>query len=149
MTLSSLLTRDPATSILCSYGPKGIAMMNRFRSLRVLVVDAAQSMAQALSVILIENGHDASPAMSAAEALVACDQQRPDVVIIGALSEPREGAQLAMDLMSGHPGCRVLRISDDQPPPASSQHARSADRSFPALDKPINSREILSYLNSI
>jgi len=126
-----------------------IAMMNRFRSLRVLVVDAAQSMAQALTVILIENGHDASAAMSAAEALVACDQQRPEVVIIGTLSEPQEGAQLAVDVMVGHPGCRVLRISDDQPPVASSRHARSTARNFPALARPINSREILSYLNSI
>ena len=37
------------------------------RHLRVLVVDATQSMAQAITVILTENGHDASPAFSAAE----------------------------------------------------------------------------------
>jgi len=61
--------------------------MNRIRSLRVLVVDAAPSMAQALTVILIENGHDAYSAFSAAEALVSCRISSPDVVIIGTLSQ--------------------------------------------------------------
>ena len=128
---------------------RGIAVMNRFRSLRVLVVDATPSMAQALCVILIENGHYASPAFSAAEALVLCHHRWPDVVIVGTLSEPQEGTQLAMDVMSGHPECRVLRISDDLLPSAHSQHARSIDRNLPGLTKPINSRAILSYLNDI
>ena len=124
-------------------------MMNRFRSLRVLVVDATPSMAQALSVILKENGHDASPAFSAAEALVSCRHKWPDVVIIGTLSEPQEGAQLATEVMGGYPECRVLRISDDLPPSTLSQQSRAIDRNLPALAKPINSRAILSYLNNI
>jgi DNA-binding NtrC family response regulator len=106
-------------------------MMNRLRSLRVLVVEAAQSMAQALTVILIENGHDASPAFSAAEALVLCRHRWPDVVIIGTLSEPQDGAKLAMEVVNGHPECRVLRISDDALPVTPSQYARSTIRNFP------------------
>jgi DNA-binding NtrC family response regulator len=122
--------------------------MNRYRSLRVLVVDAAPSMAQALSVILKENGHDASPAFSASEALISCRHKWPDVVIIGTLSEPQGIDQLTVEVTRGHPECRVLRISDNLPP-STSQHLRSTDRNFPTPAKPINSRAILSYLNSL
>ena len=112
-------------------------------------VDAAQSMAQALTLILSENGHDANLAFSAAEALASCRHRWPDVLIIGTLSEPGEGVQLAIEVMNSHPECRVLRISDDLPPSTHSQHAKSIEGSFPTRAKPINSRAILSYLNNL
>ena len=124
--------------------------MNRTPSdLRILVVDAAQSMAQALSVILIENGYDASPANSAAEALLSCRLNWPDVVIIGALLGPMDGTQLAMRIVTGRPECKVLRISDDVVPLALPRKSSWDDHEVPFPARPINSRAILSYLDSV
>ena len=129
--------------------------MNRtFPHLRVLVVDAAQSMAQALSVILTENGYDASPANSAAEALLSCRLNWPDVVIIGALLGPMNGTQLAMKIVTSHPECRVLRISDDAVPAIQLNEQSSKERGWedyevPVPAKPINSRAVLSYLDTV
>ena len=124
--------------------------MNRTRShLRILVVDAAQSMAQALSVILIENGYDASPASSAAEALLSCRLNWPDVVVIGALMGPMNGTQLAMKIVTGHPECKVLRISDDAFPAMQPREPSWEEYEAPVPAKPINSRAILSFLDSV
>jgi CheY-like chemotaxis protein len=117
--------------------------------LRILVVDGAQSMAQALSVILIENGYDASPVNSAAEVLELCRLSRPDVVIIGALPGPMDGTQLAMQIVTGHPECKVLRISDDVFPLGQSKYPSRADDGIRVPGRPINSRAILTYLDTI
>jgi hypothetical protein len=124
--------------------------MNRnFPHLRVLVVDSAQSMAQALSVILIENGYEASPAYGEAEALLACRMNWPEVVIIGALSGPMDGTKLAMQILTTHPECRVLRISDDVLPAPPPKRSGWDDPEVPIPAKPINSRAILSYLDNV
>jgi DNA-binding NtrC family response regulator len=126
------------------------SFMNRSSlHLRVLVVDAAQSMAQALSVILIENGYEASPANSAPEALLSCRMNWPDVVIIGALSGPMGGTQLAMQIVTTNPECRVLRITDDVLPAAYAKRSAWDEPEFRAPAKPINSRAILSYLDGV
>ena len=117
--------------------------------LRVLVVDAAQSMAQALSVILTENGYEASPANSAAEALLSCRLNWPDVVIIGGLLGPMNGTQLAMNIVTSHPECKVLRISDDAVPAMRPKESNWEDYEVPVPAKPINSRAILSYLDTV
>ena len=133
------------------HGPHAVAKKKRSMHrttphLRILVVDGAQSMAQALSVILIENGYDASPVNSAAEVLELCRLSRPDVVIIGALPD---GTQLAMQIVTGHPECKVLRISDDVLPVAQPKSPSWTDDGIRVPVKPINSRAILTYLDTI
>ena len=106
-------------------------------------------MAQALAVILTESGYDALPAYSGADALASCRLKWPDVVIVGVLFEPMNSVQLAAGIAAEHPGCRVLRISEDEMPSTESREAKPINSGPPVFSKPINSRAILEYLRNI
>jgi len=124
-------------------------MKRTSRLLRILVVDDAQVMAHALTVILAEHGYNATPTSSEEEALVLCRRKRPDVVIIGATLGTTVSSQLAIQIVTRLPKCKVLRISDDG---LSLTHPRtpdSADDDFPAFAIPIDSRGILDYLETL
>ena len=69
-------------------------------------------MAQALSVILIERGYDASSAYNAAEAFVWSRLNRPDVVIVDAILGHTNGIRLAENIVKVRPGCRVLVLAE-------------------------------------
>ncbi len=130
-------------------------LMNRTNlHLKVLVVDSVQSMAQALTVILIEHGYDASPAYGSAEALVSCRLNRPDVVVIGVLPQPDDGVQLAKQILNDHSTCKVLRISDGEfalkhDALKRDKDPRSTHLGSPIRSKPVNSRAILDFLDAL
>src|SRR6266567_918623 len=118
------------------------AMKSTSRLPRILVVDDVQSMAQALSVILVEHGYHATPTSSAEEALELCRRKRPDVVIIGATLGPTVSSQLAIQIVTSLPKCKVLRISDDGLSLTHPRTPNSADDDLPAFAIPIDSRGI-------
>jgi DNA-binding NtrC family response regulator len=105
-------------------------------------------MAQALTVILIEHGYDASFASSAEGALISCRRKRPDVVIIGTLLGPTEAAQLAIQIVTGHRDCKVLRVSDDGRSLTHPKTPSSMDDDFSFFPKPVDSQGILDFLQT-
>jgi len=124
-------------------------MKRTTRPHRILVVDDVQAMAHALTVILVEHGYNATPTSSAEDALALCRRKRPDVVIIAGTLGPAASSQLAIQIVTRLPECKVLRISDDG---RSLTHPRTRNAThddFPSFAIPIDSRGILDYLETL
>lgn len=116
---------------------------------RILVVDAVQFTAQALTVILIEHGYDASPACNAAEAFAWSRVNRPDVLIVDAILGHTNGIRLAEKIVKGQPDCKVLVLAEASIAARLLGASPWLDDPFPVLAKPMNPRAILAFLASI
>jgi len=123
-------------------------MPNATRPLRVLVVDKL-IVADPLTAILCLRGYDAFLLSSAEDALPWCHTHKPDVVIADVKMETMDGVQLAVHLAGSLPECKVLLISESAltcPPQNDSQ---SSGYQFAFMAKPVNTEEIIAFLDSL
>ncbi len=68
---------------------------------RVLIVEDEPSISEPLADALVREGFRPRTAGTAAEAVTAFDQERPDVVLLDVMLPDRDGRDLARDLRSG------------------------------------------------
>lgn len=116
---------------------------------RVLVVDDERIIADTLANILRFHGYYASPAYSAEEALMWCDDKCPDVLISDVVMNGMNGIQLAVRLAERLPDCKVLLISGHAHISSLMEESETNGHNFPILAKPVHPKRILQFLAAI
>ena len=112
----------------------------------VLVVDDALSVSTTLMWVLRESGYNCVAVGSRREALRVCTGMSPDLALIELNLPDGTGVEVARDLRSCVPGCRMLLMSGDPEAGYEVQGAQAAGLDCELLPKPIPAEELLQRL---
>lgn len=117
------------------------------RGLKVLVVDDEELVRQAMCTLLIEMGCQARCAGSTREAVLACMQQAPDLLLIDyRLRGNDDGLSAVRSLRNLVPGLPALLISGDTAP----QRLRDAQAAgLDLLHKPVGAEQLVSAIRRV
>lgn len=122
------------------------ALRDAGRALRVLVVDDEPVIASSLGAILEMDGHHVMVATSGEEALIVCYDFKPNVLIADVVMSSVTGIELAMEVCTFLPSCKVMLISGYPGAPALLEEAGVTPERFPLFAKPASPRDILGFV---
>src|SRR5689334_22339883 len=109
----------------------------------ILVVDDAPAVSTTLMWVLRENGYHCVAVGSRTEAMRVCAGMSPDLALIELDLPDGTGVELARDLRSCVPGCRMLLMSGDPEAGYEVQRAEAAGLDCELIPKPIPAEELL------
>jgi CheY-like chemotaxis protein len=84
---------------------------------RVLVVDDERVIADTLSIILNQNGFDASAVYTGTAAVDKAKETKPELVISDVIMPDMNGIEAAIQIRQLLPGCKILLFPDRLPQP--------------------------------
>lgn len=113
----------------------------------VLVVDDEEIVADTLALIIGKAGFCALKAYRADEALAMARLMPPALLLTDVQMPGMNGVELALQLTSEQPDCRVLLFSGHAVPVDLSA-ARAAGYDFPLLGKPLHPVELLEHIST-
>jgi CheY-like chemotaxis protein len=116
---------------------------------RVLVVDNEQLIADTLTLILRQNGFDASAAYSGEEAVQRALTLRPEVVLSDIIMGDMNGLEAAILISEAVPHCKILLFSGQPATADLLKQARFNGRSFEVMAKPVHPTVILEQINAL
>lgn len=114
----------------------------------VLVVDDDRKLADALAVVLEQNGYSATVAYSGSDAIRSALKAPPDFILMDIRMRGIDGVDAAIAVSETLPHCRVLLMSGATD---ASQILRKASRrghSFEVLTKPVLTDSLLDMLRA-
>jgi two-component system OmpR family response regulator len=106
----------------------------------ILVVDDAPAVSTTLMWVLRDNGYNCVAVGSRTEALRVCAGMSPDLALIELDLPDGTGPNVARDLRSCVPGCRMLLMSGD---PEAAYEVQRAQATCELIPKPIPAEELL------
>lgn len=111
----------------------------------ILVVDDEHALADTLALILERAGYKSTATYSAAEALAAVANQRPDLIISDVMMPVMNGVDFAVQVYKSHPGIKILLISGHAGTKDLVEIARSScGTSLDLLTKPVLPEDLLT-----
>jgi CheY-like chemotaxis protein len=113
---------------------------------RVLVVDDERVIAETLSIILNQNGFDASPVYTGKEAVEKAREIQPDLVISDVIMPDMNGIDAAIQVRKFLPKCKILLFSGQAATADLLDRARSEGHEFEILAKPVHPQDLLAKL---
>lgn len=113
---------------------------------RVLVVDDERVIADTLSIILNQNGFDASPAYSGTSAVDRAREIKPELVISDVIMQDMNGIDAAIRIRELLPGCKILLFSGQAATADLLEKARAQGHEFEILAKPVHPQDLLAKL---
>jgi CheY-like chemotaxis protein len=117
-------------------------------SLRVLVVDDEQSVADTLALILNRSGHEAVAAYGAVEAVETAQQFRPHALVADVMMPGMSGIELARYFVENFAGCRVLLMSGMESAMEAAEKYLGDGHAVPVVSKPVLPQTILAFISS-
>ncbi len=109
----------------------------------VLVVDDAPAVSTTLMWVLRESGYACVAVGSRTEARRVCAAMSPDLALIELDLPDGTGVEVARDLRSSVPGCRMLLMSGDPQAGDCVELAQAAGLDCELIPKPIPAEELL------
>lgn len=76
--------------------------------MKILVVDDQPDLAESLALLLREHGHDCTPAVSAADALLLCESMPFDIVLTDYAMPGMSGLELASEIRRLYPKTAIV-----------------------------------------
>jgi len=116
---------------------------------RVLVADDEEIIADTLEIILANNGFEAAAAYSGKAAIEKARDWGPHILLCDVLLPDINGVEVAIEVSSFLPECKVLLTSGQAGVRDLLQEARHRGHDFEILDKPIHPSELLEHLRSL
>ncbi|HLJ88215.1 MAG TPA: response regulator [Candidatus Angelobacter sp.] len=113
---------------------------------RVLVVDDERVIADALAIILNQNGFEASAAYTGSTAVESAREQKPDLVISDVMMPDMNGIDAAIRIREMLPGCKILLFSGKAATADLLEKARTQGHEFEILSKPVHPQDLLAKL---
>ena len=107
------------------------------QKLRVFVVDEEHIFASTLAQFLRQEGHDARSFPGPLEALYVALTEPPDILISDVTLLPLSGTELAIEMRTHNPRCKVLLFSSFPATNALLQNASTAEQDFTLLPGPV------------
>jgi len=116
---------------------------------RVLVVDDERVIADTLSIILNQNGFDASAVYTGEDAIKIAKEVKPQLVISDVIMNPGlDGIQAAIQIRQFLPQCKILLFSVQAATADLLESARNSGHEFEILAKPVHPQDLLARLRS-
>jgi CheY-like chemotaxis protein len=112
----------------------------------IFVVDDERVIADTLCAILRCSGYEARAFYEAESALVACEEQLPDLVLSDVSMPGMNGTELAVMLKDRFPRCEVLLFTGAVASRDLLRAAREKGYEFELLTKPVHPKELLARL---
>ncbi len=112
----------------------------------VFVVDDEVVIAKTLAIILRNEGFDAIAFHSPEQALESAKETAPDLLISDVAMPGMTGIELAIQMKSRYPQCKILLFSGQSPIVDWLASARAEGHDFECLDKPIHPKELLARI---
>ena len=113
---------------------------------RVLVVDDERVIADTLSIILNQNGYDASAVYSGLAAVDRAREIKPELVISDVIMQDMNGIEAAIRIREILPGCKILLFSGQAATADLLERARAQGHEFEILAKPVHPQDLLAKL---
>lgn len=115
---------------------------------KVLVVDDEHVIADTLAIILNQNGFDAHPIYTGADAINQARRLRPNLLISDVIfkNEAITGIDVAIQVRQSVPGCKILLFSGQAATADLLETARAQGHEFEILAKPVHPQDLLSKL---
>lgn len=113
---------------------------------RVLVVDDEHLITDTICAILRQNGFEAIPAYSGAEALEAARDRRPDIVLSDVLMPRMSGVELGIALRAEFPEVKMFLFSGQAATSEMVHRAEADGHRFELFPKPIHPDELIARL---
>lgn len=123
------------------------------RDVKILVADDERNIADSTVMILQEHGYDAKAAYSGLEALKISETYAPDVLLADVIMPGMNGFELALQLKTRFPNCKLLLFSGQASTVSMAQQfsARftTAGFRFELLPKPLHPNFLLSKIEQV
>ena len=114
----------------------------------ILVVDDERIIADTLSIILTKRGFSVVTAYNAEAALELTECVPPQLLLSDVMMGPgMDGTQLALEVVSAFPRCKVLLFSGHSATRDLLEKTRELGHNFTLLTKPIHPSELLARIN--
>lgn len=113
---------------------------------RVLVVDDERVIADTLSIILNQNGYEASAVYSGVAAVTRAREIKPELVISDVIMQDMNGIEAAIRIREILPGCKILLFSGQAATADLLERARAQGHEFEILAKPVHPQDLLAKL---
>src|SRR6266852_3704711 len=120
--------------------------MTLSRKPRVRVVVDQRVIADTLSIILNQNGFDASPVYTGKEAVEVARGERPDLIISDVIMPDMNGIDAAIHIRQFLPECKILLFSGQAATADLLERARAQGHEFEILAKPVHPQDLLAKL---
>jgi DNA-binding NtrC family response regulator len=115
----------------------------------IFVVDDEPVIASSLAAVLQMNGFSARFFTSPLEALAAARSESPDLVISDVAMAGISGVDLAIQMRTQHPHCKILLFSGQAVTSDLLEGARAQGYDFRLLQKPVFPSELLSEIEQL
>jgi CheY-like chemotaxis protein len=116
------------------------------RNLKVFVVDDEHGIAQTLATILNQMGLEATAFTNPLEVLKIAQNQSPDLLISDVMMPELSGIELAIQIKSHCPNCKILLFSGQAATADLLGAAREKGYHFELLAKPIHPADLLNAI---
>ncbi|HET6934376.1 MAG TPA: response regulator [Candidatus Angelobacter sp.] len=113
---------------------------------RVLVVDDERVIADTLSIILNQNGFEASAVYSGTSAVDRAREMKPELVISDVIMQDMNGIEAAIKIRELLPACKILLFSGQAATADLLEKARAQGHEFEILAKPVHPQDLLAKL---
>jgi CheY-like chemotaxis protein len=113
------------------------------------VVDDEEVIASTLAAILKVSGFSATAFSDPWEALKTAESQPPSLVISDVIMPGMNGIELAVQLRSKYPNCKILLFSGQAATADLLESARSEGHDFVLLEKPIHPSDLLAAIKKL
>jgi CheY-like chemotaxis protein len=113
---------------------------------RVLVVDDENIIADTLTIILGQNGYEATAAYHGVEAVERAKSWQPDLLLADVVMPGMSGIELAIRIRALLPACRILLLSGQAGTLDLLQDVRQDGHDFEIILKPIHPTQLLARL---
>jgi DNA-binding NtrC family response regulator len=115
----------------------------------VFAVDDEPVIASTLAAILNMSGFRATAFMSPREALEAAKSNTPSLLISDVAMPEMNGIDLAIEVKSLYPSCKVLLFSGQAATSELLDRARSEGHDFELLTKPVHPKDLLAAIGRL
>jgi CheY-like chemotaxis protein len=113
---------------------------------RVLIVDDEKRITDTLALILRARGYEAATAYDGLSAIETCSQFVPDLVISDVVMPGMNGIEMAIDIYTKFPRCKILLCSGQAATANMIEEARDQGHHFPLLAKPVHPEQLLNTI---
>ena len=117
--------------------------MQKSNGLRIFIVDDEEVIAQTIAVLLRRSGFVVEAFTNPIEALKSADSQAPDLLISDVVMPEMSGIDLAIQVKSRYPACKVLLFSGQAATADLLRAARQQGHDFELLLKPVHPKDLL------
>lgn len=123
-------------------------MVNSTHS-RILVVDDERLVADTLNQIFKNKGFESTAVYSGEEAVQTAQWFQPDLIVLDLIMGRMNGVEVANEIASQLPQCRILVFSGNLALASLLADARSAEFSFDLMIKPVHPEVLLARLEEM